>query len=152
MIPEHDINGLLPPGIHACTLDEVRARLCFNRDRQRLLDGLCRLLAEWWPQFGLTAVVLIDGRFVRQKPVPADIDVVFELDPATPEVEALTLVVTWMKDKAALARDYHADVWVRHQCFPGNNICDFFQYVGDKASAELNLPRTHPKGILRIQP
>jgi hypothetical protein len=54
-------------------------------------------------------------------------------------------------ERATLKSRYHVDVGPRHPALP-RDLAAFFQYVGDKAAAELQLPRTHPKGILRIVP
>lgn len=151
MIPDHDEHGLLPPGIHDCTLHDVAARFCWTARRQALFSGLQGLLAEWWAPKGLQGSVLIDGSFVRRKADPHDIDVVFDIDPDTPLAQAALFIIQCEHERARLKSSYQVDAWVRHPMLP-NDLVSFFQYVGDKAAAELQLPRTHPKGVLRIQP
>lgn len=77
-VPTFTIDGLLPPGRHRATIDEVEAALVLpfgpSSSRRRLFDGwaarhleLQRLLpvAEW-----------LDGSFVEAKVDPGDMDVV----------------------------------------------------------------------------
>ncbi|MBK5915130.1 DUF6932 family protein [Rhodocyclus purpureus] len=151
MIPDHDEHGLLPPGIHDATTAEIEQRFCWTPRRVMLLSGLQRLLAEWWAPQGLPAAVLVDGSFVRRKPDPDDIDAVFDLHPQAPLEQAVVFMLRCQCERADLKTKYHVDVWPRHPALP-NDLAKFFQYLGDKAAAELQLDRTHPKGILRIVP
>ncbi|AVR89037.1 DUF6932 family protein [Thauera aromatica] len=151
MIPEHDEHGLLPPGIHACTLDEVRRRFCWTDRRTLLFNGLRKLINEWWLPQGIDGSVLIDGSFSRTKAEPEDIDAVFDLAPDAPFERVAICLVRTQTEHARLKSIYHVDVWARHPLIK-NDLSLFFQYLGDKGAAELNLQRTHPKGILRISP
>jgi hypothetical protein len=69
-IPELSEYGLLPEGIHDCTLDEIGAR--FGRfqktDRRvQLFAKLCDLVDEE-RRAGLALALMIDGSFVSDKP------------------------------------------------------------------------------------
>jgi hypothetical protein len=150
MIPDFDEHGLLPVGIHDCTLDEIDAVLCFSERRRLLFDGLRRFVADIWFTLPLDSKLLIDGSFVRRKAEPNDIDVVIELDSSVGIDDALELVVRLqMREHARFKEVYNLDVWVRHPELP-RDLAKFFQYIGDKAAAELILPCKHPKGILRM--
>jgi predicted nucleotidyltransferase len=152
MIPEFDERGLLPAGIYDCTLDEIGARFCFSKRRQLLFDGLRQFIVEIWTPPPLVSTLLVDGSFVRRKTDPNDIDLVVDLDPSVDFSDALMLAVRFqMREHVQLKDIYNLDVWVRHAGLP-NDLSAFFQYAGDKAAAELHLPRKHPKGILRITP
>ena len=77
MIPEfiHDSScpfGILPPGIHTASLDEMEERFCWNNHRSRLFDGL-RAAAANLQQAGCTRLY-IDGSFVSDKDYPSDFD------------------------------------------------------------------------------
>nr|WP_157384665.1 hypothetical protein [Thauera sp. 27] len=141
----------MPPGIHDASPAEIERRFCWTPRRAELLNGLQRLLAEWWIPQNLQGAVLVDGSFVRRKPDPEDIDAVFDLAPHAPLEQAVIFMLRCQIERAALKANYHVDVWPRHPALP-NDLAAFFQYVGDKAAAELQLARTHPKGILRIVP
>ena len=77
-IPALNQDGLLPEGIHDCTLEEIKARFgSFQAtdQRQRLLARLESFLAEVRAA-GLVRSVLVDGSFVTSKADPQDIDLV----------------------------------------------------------------------------
>jgi hypothetical protein len=73
---------LLPPGVHDCTLDEVRQ--CFGEfqttdRRPKLYIKLETLVREAWATGSVTDIV-IDGSFVTAKPDPDDIDLILVLN------------------------------------------------------------------------
>jgi hypothetical protein len=81
-IPGLDDAGLLPPGVHDCTLDEVRQRFgAFQATdrRPKLYDKLQALVSEAWAT-GLVSDIIIDGSFVTAKPDPNDIDLILVLN------------------------------------------------------------------------
>ncbi|HRE72288.1 MAG TPA: hypothetical protein PLC14_17405 [Accumulibacter sp.] len=141
---------MLPPGIHDCTLTEIRGRLCWNPRRQEIFDGLCAFIVHEWAPLGIAAPLLVDGSFVRDKSLPADVDVVLDLSAEAPaQAISLALSLRFRHDEIKLT--YNVDVWTRHPLIP-NDLVQFFQYLGDKAAAELCIDCKHLKGILRIQP
>ena len=84
-IPEPEPDGLLPPGLHDCTLEEIRARFgTFHRTdrRPRLFEKLEQYLAEARPT-GLVAAVIVNGSFVTATPEPNDVDLIVLLEPAS---------------------------------------------------------------------
>ena len=77
-IPALDENGVLPPGIYDCALEEIAARFGSFQEsdrRPRLFAILRSFLAEVQAS-GLVLAVIIDGSFVSVKPAPEDIDLV----------------------------------------------------------------------------
>ncbi len=77
-IPAFDSEtGLLPPGEHWATWDEIRERLGWNIVRRRLLDGLAEGLAIL-SECGCSRVWL-NGSFATAKEEPRDFDCVFDL-------------------------------------------------------------------------
>lgn len=148
-IPPLDSYGLLPQGIFDCSLTEIQGIFCPNTHRLSLFDGLMNFLnTEWYPH-RIAAPILIDGSFVRGKLSPEDIDVVFDMTGHSDQSLVIALGLWFRHDE--LKQHYNVDVWVRHPKIP-NNLVSFFQYIGDKAAAELRLTPKHPKGILRILP
>ena len=75
MIPELE-DGVLPPGIHDCTLDEIDevfGRFQRTDHRMTLVKKLRQLISDL--QFGnLAKEVIIDGSFTTAKERPEDID------------------------------------------------------------------------------
>src|SRR6266446_605770 len=82
-IPEFSADGLLPPGIYDCTLQEIRQRLgSFQRTEQRpRLFAKLEQLATAMNQSGIFQAILIDGSFVTTKAVPNDVDLIAVLPP-----------------------------------------------------------------------
>ena len=84
MIPQFDADGLLPPGIHWATWDEVTATFGNTPWRRRLLDGL-EMAINILRRAGCRTVY-IDGSFVTSKEVPNDFDACWEEAGVTPEL------------------------------------------------------------------
>lgn len=77
VIPEFDINGRLPAGIHWATWDEIEKRFGVNKHRKRQLAGLKRAI-QVLREAGC-AVLFLDGSFVTDKPQPKDYDACWEM-------------------------------------------------------------------------
>lgn len=76
MIPPFTSAGVLPPGIHPATWEEICARFGGNPRREWLLAGLYRA-ARALKLAGCTTLYL-DGSFVTAKPDPKDFDACWE--------------------------------------------------------------------------
>jgi len=72
VIPQFGQNGLLPPGTHWATWQEIIDRFGGTPHRQALLSGLRGALSAL-KKAGCTRVY-IDGSFVTAKQIPADYD------------------------------------------------------------------------------
>ena len=150
MIPDLDANGMLPPGVWDCSFAEIEGRFCWNDHRRALWLGLKRFLKDVYQPMGVDFPIWIDGSFCRNKQVPSDIDIVLDLA----EFDGAAAFTAAWKVRAqhdAIKATYHVDLWVRHPKIP-HDVAAFFQYVGDKAAAELRLQPKDPKGILRVFP
>ncbi len=91
-IPDFDASGMLPPGDHPATLDElrdsilvagprgIRAREWDAVWRRLLVEQLATLASQLW-EVGVTEI-FIDGSFAEDKPHPHDIDGYFLCDRA----------------------------------------------------------------------
>lgn len=149
-IPDLNNHGLLPQGIHDCTLDEIKAQFCWNPHRTMLFENMVKFLhlETWISQLNCT--VLVDGSFVRSKVDPDDIDLIIDLTNA--HQDATKKMVELRTQRHHLIRQtFRLDVWPQHPLIP-NSFVDFFQYIGAKAAADTNLDSRHKKGILRIRP
>jgi hypothetical protein len=85
-IPALDPRGFLPPGLHACSLDEIEARFGSFQEsdrRVRLHAALVRYAAEARASRMIRALV-VDGSFVTGKAEPGDIDLVVVLGGTIP--------------------------------------------------------------------
>jgi hypothetical protein len=78
MIPEFDINGNLPPGIHQVTWEEFTKRFGITRHRCKLLGGLKRALDSL--KAAGCQTVYVDGSFITEKKVPGDFDACWDIN------------------------------------------------------------------------
>jgi hypothetical protein len=109
-IPNLSGFGVLPPGRHDCTLDEIESVYAFNSHRQSLWHDFQGFVA-WAKKFPAPACVLIDGGFTSDKAAPKDIDVVFDLDGcATPAASHWGGV--FLTQQAQLKADFRVDFWI----------------------------------------
>jgi hypothetical protein len=82
-VPAFEPNGVLPPGVHACTLEEVRAHFGqFQKSdrRPKLFTRLNELVSEL-QRMRLCIAVVINGSFATAKAEPNDIDLLLLLPP-----------------------------------------------------------------------
>jgi hypothetical protein len=147
-IPELNESGLLPEGIHDCTLDEISAR--FGRfqttDRRVRLFEKLRALVEEERQAGLAVELIVDGSFVTDKPEPGDIDLVivlpadFDLSVELPPFKYNAI------SKRQLRWHFPFDVFVvRERAQEHEKRVQYFQQVKDDETLEKR------KGLLGIK-
>lgn len=82
MIPELQ-DGVLPEGIHLCTLEEVKeafGRFLRSDRRPQLTERLTRYIQDA-RNSGVVSAILIDGSYVTSKEEPGDIDLIVALRP-----------------------------------------------------------------------
>jgi hypothetical protein len=83
-IPPLNEHGLLPQGIHACSLQEIEAR--FGRfqssDRRPRLYAALRDFVRELKSTGIALALIINGSFVTAKSSPEDIDLILVVKPA----------------------------------------------------------------------
>src|SRR6266545_4725586 len=77
-IPRFNEHGLLPEGIHDCTLAEIEARFggFQTSDRRPQLWGRFKEFLREVKACGMVVVILVNGSFVTAKPDPNDIDLI----------------------------------------------------------------------------
>jgi hypothetical protein len=140
MIPEADGDGLLPPGVHVATWDEIVIRYATNGQRRSLLRGLRRAL-EALRKAGCTTVYL-DGSFVTTKDMPGDYDLCWGI--AGVDVNALDpVLLVFDQGRRAMKAKYMGDLFPAEvpEGSSGRLFLDFFQI--DKQTGKA-------KGILMI--
>lgn len=70
--------AVLPPGVHAADMTEVKKHLAYNQWRRQLYDGLQKACVSLVAA-GCRSLYL-DGSFVSEKPKPGDFDACWEPD------------------------------------------------------------------------
>ena len=140
-IPELRDDGLLPEGIHATSLDEIRERYGFTLRRRNLLEGLDRAVKNL-ADAGVK-VVFLDGSFVTNKQQPGDIDGCWEANDDIDESVLDPVFLDFDDSCSAMKMRYgvHFFIAQRIEGSSGVPFVDFFKTTADGTV----------KGILRIE-
>jgi hypothetical protein len=145
-IPSLNADGLLPPGIFDCSLDEVKA--CFGTfqesDRRPHLFQRLTELVTAIQRSQLFETLLIDGSFVTAKPAPNDIDLVAVLRPGHDFERDLPMSEYALVSRTLLRRRFGFDVVLAEMDSPlYQTYVEFFSQV--REAPELR------KGMLRLR-
>jgi Family of unknown function (DUF6932) len=143
MIPDLDVDGNLPPGIHPVTWTELEVHCGSNPHRRRLLSGLHRA-AEMLKIVGCRTLY-VNGSFVTSKNVPSDFDGCWDrrgmdllgLQSADP------VLLTFANRRAAQKAKYFGELFPADLVEGGSGLTflNFFQRDKDTG---------RPKGILAL--
>ncbi len=145
-IPTFNELGLLPPGIHACSLDDVAERFGggFGSHRYNMVLKLRRYVVLV-RSTGLVAWLAIDGSFVTSKDQPGDIDLVVVLHANQDRAAVLTEEQRQPLSRQWVGSRFEFDVFPAPE---GTRRCiellEFFMQV--KGRPDLR------KGIIRVTP
>lgn len=150
-IPPLELSGLLPPGVHDCTIEEIRSAFVEHQSQRRsgLFAGMQRFLTLI-KQIGCFEAAYIDGSFVTDKPEPFDVDVVLELPPPSP-AHVILLQINRVFDSEFVFREFGVHVWAYVRGLPQNDFRAFFQYVRVEEAGARGLPPETRKGILKLE-
>ena len=152
-IPSLTQYGMLPSGVHTCSLTEAIDLFVTNPRRERLWEQFLAF-TNWLGEQGIEGPLwaILNGSFTTSKPEPQDIDVVIELENAEPWLISRVVYIfstrhDWIK------QEYEIDFFVNHSSLPPNqNMVEFFQYVRDFTAVELGIDDlSFRKGLLRVQ-
>ena len=146
-IPDFDDNGLLPAGVHDCTLAEIAKRFGVfqgNEQRPRLMAKLTEFLAEALVS-GIVQAVLVDGSFVTGERSPNDIDLIVVLSATHDRAADLLPLQYNVVSRNRVRRRFGFDtVAGRDGSAAYDTAIEFFQQV--RGEPELR------KGILKFTP
>ena len=144
-IPPFDRSGLLPPGMHDCTLDEMRSSFgSFHSSDRRpsLFTRLEQFVAEAQSS-GIVRSLVVDGSFVTAKPAPNDIDLILVVGPKHDFTADLTPAAYNVLSKQRVRWRYAFDILVaRDGSIEYRRWTEFFQQV--------RLDPGRKKGILKL--
>ncbi len=151
MIPELQ-DGVLPEGIHRCTLEEVKSifgRFTRSDRRPQLTEKLAQYIQDA-RNSGVVSAVVIDGSYVTDKEEPGDIDLIVALRSDFDLASEMRPLEYNIQSKPMVRKLYGFDV------LPATDgsetylrLLDFFSLVKlDDPDQETNQER---KGLLRIE-
>jgi len=145
-IPEFEENGLLPFGIHQCTLDDLESRFgCFQSSDRRplLMQRLKSFLTEVRAAHVVRAIV-VNGSFVTTVAAPNDLDILLVLPQGHDFRADLTPSQYLVVDRRRVRRVYGLDAFVVE-----DDSTDFAALV--RLFHRVRLKPFLKKGILRIE-
>jgi hypothetical protein len=145
-IPEFTEIGLLPAGVHTCTLDELQERFDggFASHRYKLFLRL-RAYLQRVKGTGLVAWVAVDGSFVTTKEQPGDIDLVVVLHPSHDYAAVLSEEQSQVLSKKWVARHFEFDMFTAPEGSDElREWLEFFTQVKGRPGST--------KGILKVVP
>lgn len=146
MIPPFDDEGLLPYGIHDCSLQEAAARFAgfqTSDRRPQLWARLSEFMGETKDGW-LVEEVLVDGSFVTAKADPNDIDLVLVVAETYDIAADLSPAQYNLLSQRAVRRRLGFDILVvRNGSGDLEQAVAFFQQVKQRTNLK--------KGILRIK-
>lgn len=151
MIPEL-FDGVLPEGIHSCTIEEVEkvfGKFRHTDKRPRLIEKLKQYLADVRAA-NVASAVIIDGSFITAKAEPSDIDLILALRADLDLSEELKPMEYNVQSKRMVSRLYGFDVLPAVDASDSyNGFVEFFSRVR-LDDPEQNTSQ-HRKGLLRIE-
>jgi hypothetical protein len=153
-LPARTVHALLPPGIHACSLETLRREFGgFQRSDRR--PGLFKKLAEYVREVLKQGwSVIVDGSFVMYGvDEPEDIDLIVVL-PADWDLTAEVRSVEYnLLSRKRVRKTFGFDVFAVRAGSPEEaQWTEFFMQVGTKWTAAGVIPPGTQKGIVRVIP
>ena len=145
-IPALNKDGLLPEGIHDCTLGEIEARFGSfqGTDHRPRLWAALRVFLRELKAAGLGSALLVNGSFVTAKPAPEDIDLILVLPAGHDLSRDLSPAEYNVLSSQRVRRRHKLDLLVTRA-----DSDQYRRYLGLFQQVRLEPSKT--KGILRIQ-
>jgi predicted nucleotidyltransferase len=151
VIPEL-IDGMLPEGIHPCTMEEVNERFgrFLRSDRRIHLTASLREFVGAARESGIVAAIVIDGSYVTRKEEPGDIDLIVALKPGIDTAILMRPFEYNVQSQRMVKQIYRFDIRVAED---GSTVYDaevrLFTRIRtddpDQATSQLR------KGLLRVE-
>ena len=143
-IPDFEDAGLLPVGIHDCSLDEVRERFgkFQGTDRRCRLFERLEALIHQMKATGFFAAIIVDGSFVTDKGSPNDIDLILVLRPSHEMTLPLRPFEYNVVSRRQVRRQFGIDALITREGRPEfSEYLGFFAGVRGKPNARKGLVR-----------
>ena len=139
-LPPLNAYGLLPPGFHPATMEELKRRFGFSPKRRALIDDGLALSVGELVSMGVPELY-VDGSFVEQDPSPGDLD-------GYVVTEATSTVYREIAERQELwLTQYRMDIWPAATDVEGEGSQAYFEHLF--GHTEHDPPR--PKGIVKLK-
>jgi hypothetical protein len=149
-LPTLTEHGLLPEGVHDCTLEEARRGFGNGPERQHLWSKFIAFL-EVVRTAGIFKSVIVDGSFISAEDFVLDIDVALVVE----EFHQDQTDILKMYSNRQILREFLEDYSVCARiCLPlpvNINYHDWFQNLKPANAWRIAGPDSARKGILRIE-
>ncbi len=150
-LPVFNSAGLLPPGIHDCSLDDAHHRFVINPHRAQMWSRFLKFV-DWTRSLNSFDILYLDGGYISDKAKPQDIDVILQTRApyGTAALESMIPFFHYGTDKILEEYGVHIHFW--SEGFPGgvNDFRLFFQYLRPQDAAPRGLQAGATKGIVKI--
>lgn len=150
-IPPLTEHGVLPVGVHKCTMAEIEAAFVYNERRKGIWQKLGEYL-ELLKPIKEIRVLYIDGSFTTDKEEPKDVDIVIEFTGFMKMLKLLEEHRT-LFDNETVKQNYPIDIYPRSKRMLSfaSDLLEFFQYVRIEEARSRNMPRDAKKGVLAVK-
>ncbi len=146
-VPPFDRYGLLPDGVHGCTIEEVEAALAWNERRRQLTDLLREFIQDKLSmRFETIPPLVLDGSYVTNKEAPNSINLILELR-ELPDLQKMDTLELCQRCPDIFQR-YQIDMSASLQK-SGKDFVAYFSVPNPRDAIAMNLFCTHRKGLLR---
>lgn len=154
-IPLLDPHGLLPLGVHDCTVDEIGERFGGSNDgpRRDLFNGFLRWRGLLLRR-NLPVEIFVDGSFTTSKDYPGDVDVALRLPAPTRELARALREADDLLNPAKTKPTYSVDVHVFSDGVDepaSGNLVRFYSMMRPEDARRHGVPGNHVRGILRVR-
>jgi len=138
MIPDFELNGDLPEGIHNASLKEFKKKFVFNEKREILFEGLIILIKDL--KKANCKIIFVNGSFVTNKDNPNDYDLCWDTNGIDYDKLSEELI-NYKKNREKMKEKYKGDIFPCDSKIRNSTFFKFFQtnkFTGNK------------KGIVKI--
>ncbi len=148
-IPDLNAFGVLPPGYHICSLQEIEERFCNSPQRDHLWTQFGAFLQWMNQQVHCPSVLFIDGSFTSDKSVPQDIDVVADLS-GLPDAGVVHWFGIYANRQTQIKQQYSVHFFIYSPTIGPHDLRQFFQYVRTDEALRRGMDPSDRKGLLEV--
>jgi len=144
-VPELEEYGLLPPGIHECTIDEIKEKFCYNSSTTRIpLWKNFIAFIEWVTKMNIFDIIYFDGSYTTDKIDPKDIDCVLILPDKLTDEQRKNIDVK-IFDRKIIKNLYNIHL------YSSNKEIELYQTIRLEDALARDIDQNTRKGLLMIK-